>query len=165
MKITILLLSALCLALASARTIPKQGILVDFKVSSAQLNVPIQAILKVYILDAPSTLQLPLNLDEIKKYQYFEYTLPATPITANPTWDITYGFPSEYFTLSSDLVVELWSQQSASESVFVGGNQFTVAEMESHSESFNAPVLDVNGQSVGSFSMFWNNHNGKMLFK
>lgn len=58
MKITILLLSALCLALASARTIPKQGILVDFKVSSAQLNVPIQAILKVYILDAPSTLQV-----------------------------------------------------------------------------------------------------------
>lgn len=110
-------------------------------------------------------MQLPLNPDEIKKYQYFEYTLPATPITANPTWDITYGFPSEYFTLSSDLVVELWSQQSASESVFVGGNQFTVAEMESHSESFNAPVLDVNGQSVGSFSMFWNNHNGKMLFK
>lgn len=58
MKLIIFLLPTLCLSLVSARSIVKQDILVDFKVTSAQLNAPIQAVLKVYIIDTPTTLQV-----------------------------------------------------------------------------------------------------------
>lgn len=105
-------------------------------------------------------MQLPLNPAEIQKYQYFEYTLPATKSSTNPTWDVTYGFPGAYFNLNSYLVVELWKQdQSTTDEVFVGGNQWTVSDMEKLPENFNQQILNVNDQSVGVFTMFWNNPN------
>lgn len=153
MKLTICFFVIACALIFVAAA--KNDTLVNFKVSSAQLEEAIEAILIVYVLDTPVPLKLlPLDSTKLHHVNYFKYELPPTVETDNPTWAITDGLPGTFNT-SSDLVVEIWSRDSDYEMGYVGGTLFTVATLFKYPEHFNRSIENENNGTSGTFFFEW----------
>ncbi|KAH9408263.1 hypothetical protein TYRP_011934 [Tyrophagus putrescentiae] len=131
MKFIICLASLL--ALASAAVISpgadseKLGLI---RVPQATLLKEAKAQLRIYVIVPRSgeKLKLPINSAQLSKASYVEVSQNTSAITTNPQFPHTGLGPSnDFFSLSSNVVVEIWDEQVVEK--FVGGSILTLKQI------------------------------------